>query len=71
MLLRSTMSRTNRFFRLTLNSPIAEYAVQENIEISAEYIEKQSAKVPGRRYSTNDIRVKLSAETSSHGIPIV
>ncbi len=27
---------------------LREYAVRENIEISAEYIEKQSAKVPGR-----------------------
>jgi len=27
---------------------LREYAVRENIEISAEYIEKQSAKIPGR-----------------------
>ena len=27
---------------------LREYAVRENIEISAEYVEKQSAKVPGR-----------------------
>ena len=49
MLASPPMSRTSRFFRLTRNSPNCGSMPRKNaLEISAEYIEKQSAKIPGR-----------------------
>ena len=51
---------------------LREYAKRENIEISAEFIEKQSAKVPGRPIFNKLLMIlKNSAGIFSHGIRIV